>query len=140
MNDNALRHVAPPIGGLRVLIVLLTFIALCIAFFAGGVHQSDSIADSHDATAAIAEISAVDASGAEPTSDIAQDSDGWMTALVSACALFVLLTIARVFRIRIGGLRWLVELRAQVTHSGLPDLASAATPTPALATLSISRT
>jgi hypothetical protein len=140
MNDNELRPTAPPTGRFRVPIVFLTFIALCIAFFAGSVHQSDSLADSHDSTSAIAQIAEPTGLGAEPTTDVASTSDGWMTALVSACALFALLTLARVFRIRLGApLRALGALVETVSRA-MPVVAGAPTATPNLAKLSISRT
>jgi hypothetical protein len=140
MNDNELRPTAPPTGRFRVPIVFLTFIALCIAFFAGSVHQSDSLADSHDSTSAIAQITAPTGLGAEPTTDVASTSDGWMTALVSACALFALLTLARIFRIRLGALLQVLGALVEPVHRAMPVAARAPASAPALAQLSVSRT
>ena len=140
MNDNEPRPIAPPKGRLRVLIVFLTFIALCIAFFAGTVHQSDSLADSHDSTSAIAQIAAPTGVGAEPTTDVASTSDGWMTALVSACALFALLALARVFRIRLGALLRVLGALVEPIHRAMPVAVGGPVAAPALAQLSISRT
>lgn len=140
MNDNELRPIAPPKGRLRVLIVFLTFIALCIAFFAGSVHQSDSLTDSHDSSAAIAQIAAPTGVGAEPTTDVASSSDGWMTALVAACALFVLLTLTRVFRIRLGALLRVLGALVEPVHRATRVAVGCPAAAPALAQLSISRT
>jgi hypothetical protein len=140
MNEIGSRPAAPPTGRFRVPIVFLTFIALCIAFFAGSVHQSDSLADSHDSATAIGLIAAPAPLDAEPTTDVTSSSDGWMTALVSACALFVLLTLARVFRIRLGALLRVLGALVEPVHRATPVAVGGPAAAPALTQLSISRT
>jgi hypothetical protein len=143
MNANSASGAAPIGGRGRLVIVLLTFVALCAAFFAGAVHQSDAVADPHDAGASVV-------AGGSPASadsfaagdnESLQESSGWLSALASACALFVFMLVAiAVWALLVRpkvGLRRPVKDRAPASLAQFDLVATRPSP---LLTLSISRT
>lgn len=67
--------------------MVLTFVALCAAFFAGVVHQSETA--SHDGAPMVASSVTFPAAPAVP-GELASAPVGWLDALVMTCVFLVL--------------------------------------------------
>ena len=84
------------------ILVAVTFVALCAAFFAGVLHQTDSQAVSHESATTQLSVDTVadsidDGVALAPFTTVTA-GDGWLTALVTACAIFVLWSMTLLFR------------------------------------------